>query len=75
MELKLIRIVVNRESDRVENGVKYVDADITIVCNLVGVNNTQEIAISTTVTSLNSDRGDDMDLQRQAECESLINNF
>ena len=75
MKLELKKIVVNSETDFIENDIEKVLANITIVADLVGANNTQEVPISIEVVSLNSDRGDEMDAQRQAACENLINNF
>lgn len=75
MKLEIKRIVVNSETDFIEDDVKKVRAGITIVADLVGKNSTREVPISIEIISLNSDSGDDMDLQRQIECEDLINNF
>jgi len=75
MKLQINKIIVNSETDFIENEVKKVRADITIACNLYGDNNTREVPISIEVISLNSDSGDSMDLQRQTACENLLNNF
>ena len=75
MKLELKKILVNSETDFIEDGVEKVLANITIVADLVGAKNTQEVPISIEVVSLNSDRGTEMDAQRQAACENLINNF
>jgi len=73
LELKEYR--VDSESDFVENGVEKVLAFISIIANLKGDNNSVEVVIPIQVTSLNSDTGDAMDLQRQTACENLLNNF
>ena len=75
MKLELKKILVNSETDFIENDIEKVLANITIVADLVGANNTQEVPISIEVVSLNSDTGKDMDTQRLAACENLINNF
>ncbi len=75
MKLELKKILVNSETDFIENDIEKVLANITIVADLVGANNTQEVPIYIEVVSLNSDRGDEMDAQRQAACENLINKF
>ena len=75
MKLELKKIVINSETDFIEDGVEKVLASITIVADLSGENNIREIPISIQVVSLNSDTGTDMDTQRLAACENLINNF
>ena len=75
MKLELKKIVVNSETDFIEDEVEKVLANITIVADLVGNNNTREVPIYIEVVSLNSDRGDEMDAQRLAACENLLNNF
>ncbi len=75
MKLELKKIVVNSETDFIEDEVEKVLANITIVADLVGNNYTREVPIYIGVVSLNSDRGDEMDAQRQAACENLINKF
>jgi len=75
MTLQLKKIIINNESDIEENGVEKVVASISIIATLVGKNTEVDVVIPTTVTSLNSDRGFEMDAQRQTACENLINNF
>ena len=75
MKLELKEYRVDSEADITENGVAKVLAFITIIANLIGDNNSVEVNIPIQVTSLNSDTGKDMDAQRLAACENLINNF
>jgi len=75
MKLELKEYRVDSEADIEENGVAKVLAFITIIANLKGDNNNVEVNIPIQVTSLNSDTGTDMDIQRQAACENLLNNF
>jgi len=75
MILQLKKIIVNSETDFIEDDIEKVLADITIVANLIGKNETREIPISTQVVSLNNDRGFEMDAQREIHCENLINKF
>ena len=75
MELVFKRSVVNSEIDFVENGIDKINVDITIVCDLVGVNNTTEIALPLTVINLNSQTGEEMDADRTAAINNLIANY
>jgi len=75
MKLALKKIIINNESDIEENGVEKVVANISIIATLVGKTTEVDVVIPTTVISLNSDTGVDMDAQREVYCQSLINNF
>ena len=75
MILQLKDYIVNREIDFTENEVAKIKADITIVCNLIGDNNTNEISIPILVINENSQTGEEMDTQRLLEINNLINNY
>ena len=75
MKLALKKIIINNESDIEENGVEKVVANISIIATLVGKTTEVDVVIPTTVISLNSDTGVDMDAQREVYCQCLINNF
>jgi hypothetical protein len=75
MELIFKRSVVNSEIDFVENGIDKINVDITIVCDLVGVNNTTEIALPLIVINLNSQTGEEMDIDRMIAINNLIANY
>jgi len=75
MKLKIKEYRVDSESDFTDNGVEKVLAFISIIAILQGDNNSVELVIPIQVTSLNSDTGEAMDLQRQTACENLINNY
>ena len=75
MNLVFKRAVINKETDFVENGIDKINVDITIVCDLVGVNNTTEIALPLTVINLNSQTGEEMDIDRMIAINDLINNY
>lgn len=75
MELVFKRSVVNSEVDFDDNGVDKINVSITVVCDLVGVNNTTEIALPLTVINLNSQTGEEMDADRTAAINNLIANY
>lgn len=75
MELVFKRSVVNSEVDFDDNGVDKINVNITVVCDLVGVNNTTEIALPLTVINLNSQTGEEMDADRTAAINNLIANY
>jgi len=75
MELIFKRSVVNSEIDFVENGIDKINVNITVVCDLVGVNNTTEIALPLIVINLNSQTGEEMDIDRMIAINDLINNY
>jgi len=75
MELIFKRSVVNSEIDFVENGIDKINVDITVVCDLVGVNNTTEIALPLIVINLNSQTGEEMDIDRMIAINNLIANY
>jgi len=75
MELIFKRSVVNSEIDFVENGIDKINVNITIVCDLVGVNNTTEIALPLIVINLNSQTGEEMDIDRMIAINNLIANY
>lgn len=75
MELVFKKSVVNSEVDFVDNGVDKINVNITVVCDLIGVNNTNEIALSLTVINLNSQTGEEMDADRSAAINDLIANY
>lgn len=75
MELTLVKIIVNSESDFSEEGVDKVLADISIIAELSGNGNKAQVVIETQAISLNSDTGVKMDEDRLAHCTNLLNNF
>jgi hypothetical protein len=75
MELIFKRSVVNSEIDFVENGIDKINVNITVVCDLVGVNNTTEIALPLIVINLNSQTGEEMDIDRMIAINNLIANY
>lgn len=75
MKLELVRYVVNSEVDFVENEVDKIKVGISVICNLVGDNNTNEVALPLTVINNNSQTGDQMDAQRMSEITNLIINY
>ena len=75
MELIFNRSVVNSETDFEENGIAKINVNITVVCDLVGTNNTNEIALPLTVINLNSQTGEEMDIDRMIAINDLINNY
>ena len=75
MNLVFKRAVINKETDFIDNGIDKINVDITIVCDLVGVNNTTEIALPLTVINLNSQTGEEMDIDRMIAINNLIANY
>jgi len=75
MNLVFKRAVVNSETDFEENGIAKINVNITVVCDLVGANNTNEIALPLTVINLNSQTGEEMDIDRMIAINDLINNY
>ena len=75
MNLVFKRAVINKETDFIDNGIDKINVDITIVCDLVGVNNTTEIALPLTVINLNSQTGEEMDADRMIAINNLIANY
>ena len=75
MNLVLKRTVVNSETDFTENGIEKINVYMSVVCDLVGTNNTNEIALPLTVINLNSQTGEEMDADRTAAVNDLINNY
>lgn len=75
MNLTFKHAVINKETDFVENGIDKINVDITIVCDLVGANNTQEIALPFVVVNLNSQTGEEMDIDRMIAINDYVNNF
>lgn len=75
MNLVFKRAVINSETDFDDNGVAKINTSITVVCDLVGVNNTNEVALPLTVINLNSQTGEEMDEQRTIEISNFIINY
>jgi hypothetical protein len=75
MKIELIKYIVNSEVDFIENEVDKIKVDISVVCSLVGANNTNEISLPLTVINDNSQTGDQMDTQRMNEVLNLINTY
>ena len=75
MNLVLKRTVINSETDFTENGIEKINVYMSVVCDLVGANNTNEIALPLTVINLNSQTGEEMDADRVAAVNDLINNY
>jgi hypothetical protein len=75
MNLTFKHAVINKETDFVENGIDKINVDITIVCDLVGTNNVQEIALPFVVINLNSQTGEEMDIDRMIAINDYVNNF
>ena len=75
MNLVFKRAVVNSETDFIDNGVDKINVNITVICDLVGVNNTNEIGLPLTVINLNSQTGEEMDIDRMIAINEFINNY
>lgn len=75
MNLVFKKAVVNSETDFDDNGVAKINTSITVVCDLVGSNNTNEIGLPLTVINLNSQTGEEMDEQRTTEISNFIINY
>ncbi len=75
MNLTFVRYDVLQEIDFVENEVDKIRVNISVVCNLVGDNNTNEISIPILVINENSQTGDEMDAQRINEINNFINTY
>lgn len=75
MNLVFKRAVINSETDFDDNGVAKINTNITVVCDLVGTNNTNEIGLPLTVINLNSQTGEEMDEQRILEINNFVNNY
>lgn len=75
MNLTFKHAVINKETDFVENGIDKINVDITIVCDLVGTNNVQEIALPFVVINLNSQTGEEMDIDRMIAINDYVNNY
>jgi hypothetical protein len=75
MNLTFKHAVINKETDFEENGIDKINVDITIVCDLVGTNNVQEIALPFSVINLNSQTGEEMDIERIMAINNYVNNF
>jgi len=75
MNLQFKHAVINKETDFVENGIDKINVDITIVCDLVGTNNVQEIALPFVVINLNSQTGEEMDIDRMIAINDYVNNY
>lgn len=75
MELTIENLVINKESDFIEDGIDKVKADISIICRLTS-NNIQiayPVVIPIEVVNLNSETGVEMDSKRETEANNLIN--
>jgi len=75
MNLVFKRAVVNSETDFIDNGVDKINVNITVICDLVGANNTNEIGLPLTVINLNSQTGEEMDIDRMIAINEFINNY
>lgn len=75
MNLNFKHAVINKETDFVDNGIDKINVNITIVCDLIGTNNVQEIALPFEVINLNSQTGEEMDIERMLAINNYINNF
>lgn len=75
MKLELKRYVINSEVDFIENGVDKIKVDISVICDLVGASNSNEISLPLFVINENSQTGDEMDTQRISEINNFINTY
>jgi hypothetical protein len=75
MEIHFNKYIVNSEVDFVDNGVDKIKASISLIVNVVGANNFNEMVIPVEVINLNSETGDDMDAKRLSECMLIVNNY
>lgn len=75
MNLTFKHAVINKETDFTENGIDKINVNITVVCDLVGANNTNEIGLPLTVINLNSQTGEEMDIDRMNAINDFVNNY
>lgn len=75
MNLTFKYAVINKETDFTDNGIDKINVDITIICDLVGANNTNEIGLPLTVINLNSQTGEEMDIDRMNAINNYVNNY
>lgn len=75
MELRFNRYIVNSEVDFLDNGVDKINVSLSLIVDVVGANNTNEMVIPVEVVNLNSQTGDEMDLARLNKCMEIINNY
>jgi hypothetical protein len=75
MKIEFKKYIVNSETDFVEEGVGKIKASISLIVNVVGTNNSNEMVIPVEAINLNSDTGDDMDAKRLSECMLIVNNY
>ena len=75
MELQFKKHIVNSEVDFVDNGVDKIRTSISLIVNVVGANNSNEMVIPVEVINLNSETGDEMDAKRLSECMLIVNNY
>jgi len=75
MEIQFNKYIVNSEVDFVDNGVDKIRTSISLIVNVVGANNSNEMVIPVEVVNLNSETGDEMDAKRLSECMLIVNNY
>lgn len=75
MELQFKKYIVNSEVDFLDNGVDKINVNLSLIVDVVGANNTNEMVIPVEVVNLNSQTGDEMDLARLDKCMEIINNY
>ena len=75
MELQFKKYIVNSEVDFLDNGVDKINVNLSLIVDVVGANNTNEMVIPVEVANLNSQTGDEMDLARLDKCMEIINNY
>jgi hypothetical protein len=75
MELQFKKYIVNSEIDFLDNGVDKINVNLSLIVDVVGANNTNEMVIPVEVVNLNSQTGDEMDLVRLNKCMEIINNY
>lgn len=75
MEIQFNKYIVNNEVDFVDNGVDKIRTSISLIVNVVGANNSNEMVIPVEVINLNSETGDEMDVKRLSECMLIVNNY
>lgn len=75
MEIQFNKYIVNSEVDFVDSGVDKIRTSISLIVNVVGANNSNEMVIPVEVINLNSETGDEMDAKRLSECMLIVNNY
>lgn len=75
MEIQFNKYIVNSEVDFVDSGVDKIRTSISLIVNVVGANNSNEMVIPVEVINLNFETGDEMDAKRLSECMLIVNNY